>query len=288
MVNGDIQMDIKVTHAGSEQFLVVSGFPFVVKGGAVHKITDINVLCENKINSSPKDFALESVLRPGSGEWYKISVINDGIHKIDYDFLSSIGVNVESLNPNHIHIYGNGDGMLPESNALPRTDDLAQNAIQYVGNSDNSFDEGDYLLFYAWGPNRWVNNGTTNFQQKKNVYSDYSYYFININENVPPKNIETKNPITGTPDEMITSYDYRSCYENDLVSLVGGGQRWYGELFDIDLEQTFNFAVPNITDEPAHFNASIASNASSSAGTLQRYSVNGLVLEESSFAYNHQ
>ena len=26
MVNDDIQMDIKVTHAGSEQFLVVSGF----------------------------------------------------------------------------------------------------------------------------------------------------------------------------------------------------------------------------------------------------------------------
>ena len=48
---------------------------------------------------------------------------------------------------------------------------------------------------------------------------------------------------------MITSYDYRSCYENDLVSLVGGGQRWYGELFDIDLEQTFNFSVPNITDD---------------------------------------
>ena len=51
-------------------------------------------------------------------------------------------MNVESLNPNHIHIYGNGDGMLPESNSVPRTDDLAQNAIQYVGNSDNSFDEG--------------------------------------------------------------------------------------------------------------------------------------------------
>jgi len=282
MAKNDIQMDIKVTHAGSEQFLVVSGFPFVDKGGIVHKITSINVLCENKINLSPKDFALESVLRPGSGEWYKISVINDGIHKIDYDFLNSIGVNVESLNPNHIHIYGNGDGMLPESNALPRTDDLAQNAIQYVGNSDNSFDEGDYLLFYAWGPNKWVNNGSTDFEQKKNVYSDYSYYFININENIPTKNIETKNSITGAPDEIITSYDYRSCYENDLVSLVGGGQRWYGELFDIDLEQTFNFSVPNITDEPAHFNASIASNASSSAGTLQRYSVNGLVLEESS------
>ena len=104
------QMDIKVTHAGSEQFLVVSGFPFVVKGGVVHKITNINVLCENKSIHHPKDFALESVLRPGSGEWYKISVINDGIHKIDYDFLSSIGVNVESLNPNHIHI-ANGDGM---------------------------------------------------------------------------------------------------------------------------------------------------------------------------------
>ena len=281
-VTNDLQMDIKVTHAGRDQFLVVSGFPFIVKNGIIQKITAVNISCENILNSTPKDFALESVLRPGTGEWYKISVINDGIHKVDHDFLNSIGINVEGLNPNHVHIYGNGDGMLPELNSLPRTDDLAQNAVMYFGNADNSFDSGDYILFYAWGPNRWFNNGNAEFEQKKNVYSDYSYYFININENVPAKIIQDKPPVNGTPDETIDSYDFRSCYENDLVSLVGGGQRWYGELFDIDLEQTFNFSVPNIKDTPAFFKTSIASNASNSSGTFQRYSVNGLILEESS------
>jgi len=281
-VNNDLQMDVKVTHAGRDQFLVVSGFPFIVKDGIIQKITSLDISCENILVSTPKDFALESVLRPGTGEWYKISVINDGIHKVDHDFLNSIGINLEGLNPNHVHIYGNGDGMLPELNSLPRTDDLAQNAVMYFGNADNSFDSGDYILFYAWGPNRWINNGNAEFEQKKNVYSDYSYYFININENVPARIIQDKPPVNGIPDETINSYDFRSCYENDLVSLVGGGQRWYGELFDIDLEQTFNFSVPNIKDTPAFFKTSIASNASNSSGTFQRYSVNGLILDESS------
>jgi hypothetical protein len=281
-VNNDLQMDVKVTHAGRDQFLVVSGFPFIVKDGIIQKITSLDISCENILVSTPKDFALESVLRPGTGEWYKISVINDGIHKVDHDFLNSIGINLEGLNPNHVHIYGNGDGMLPELNSLPRTDDLAQNAVMYFGNADNSFDSGDYILFYAWGPNRWINNGNAEFEQKKNVYSDYSYYFININENVPARIIQDKPPVNGIPDETINSYDFRSCYENDLVSLVGGGQRWYGELFDIDLEQTFNFSVPNIKDTPAFFKTSIASNASNSTGTFQRYSVNGLILDESS------
>ena len=42
-------------------------------------------MCENK-SIHPKDFALESVLRPVTESGIKF-VINDGIHKIDYDFL---------------------------------------------------------------------------------------------------------------------------------------------------------------------------------------------------------
>ena len=281
-VTNQFQMELKVTNAGKNQFLVVSGFPFIKKDGLIQKITSIQVTCKNKEIISTKDFALESVLKPGSGEWYKISVSNDGIHKIDYTLLSEMGIDMSNLNPQHIHVYGNGDGKLPELNSLPRTDDLAQNAVRYYGLTDNVFNQGDYILFYGWGPNRWHPNGTSEFNQEKNIYSDFSYYFVNINSSIPPKQI-TLFGISGQQhDALINSYDFRACYENDLVSLVGGGQRWYGELFDIDLEQTFNFSVPNISNTPAFFKTSIASNAGSSAGTLQRYSVNGVSLEEAS------
>ena len=280
-VTEDLQFDIKVTRGGQNQFLVVSGFPFILKNGVVQKIASLQVSCITNPSVIQKDFVLESVLRPGSGDWYKISVVNDGVHKIDSDFLNSMGLDVSVINPNHIHIYGNGDGMLPELNSLPRTDDLAQNSVFYFGAEDNSFDSGDYILFYAWGPDRWINNGTAEFDKKKHVYSDYSYYFININSNVPPKKILSQEPVIGADYETISSYDFRACYENDLVSLVGGGQRWYGELFDVNLEQTFNFSIPNVSSSPVVFKTAIATNASSASGTAQRYSVNGAILEES-------
>ena len=281
IVNETYQFDVKVTHSGPIQYLVVSGFPFVKRNGTIYRISALTVQCKKEFNSQTKDFASESVLRQGSGDWYKISVAHDGIHKIDHDFLVDAGIDVSDLNPNHIHIYGNGDGMLPELNSLPRTDDLAQNSVMYFGDADNSFDNGDYILFYAWGPDRWINNGNAEFEQKKHVYSDYSYYFININPNISSKKIQDKAPVTGVITETISRYDYRDCYENDLVSLVGGGQRWYGELFDIDLEQTFNFSIPNISNSPVFFKTAIATNANSGVGTFQRYSVNGVVLEES-------
>jgi hypothetical protein len=170
---------------------------------------------------------------------------------------------------------------MPELNSVPRTDDLAKNAIYISGESDGSFDDDDFILFYGWGPHRWDPSGTVEFDQKRNVYSDYSYYFININNNETPLRIQSLSEIPDAATVSIDSYDFRDSYENDLVSLVGGGQRWYGELFDIELEKTINFSIPNIDTNAVKFKTAIATNASSGAGTSQKYSVNGLTLLES-------
>ena len=273
-------LEVKFTYSVHKPFLVVSGIPFIKESGQLKRITSIKITALKDVLVTNKDFVTESVLQPGSGQWYKISLQNDGIYKIDYDLLASMGIDMSSLNPRDVHVFGNGDGKLPELNSIPRTDDLAQNSVQYFGASDNVFNQNDYLLFYGWGPNRWRANGTAEFEQIKNIYTDYSYYFININSERIPSEIQVSPAVQGSPDEIISSYDYRACYENDLVSLIGGGQRWYGELFDIDLEQTFNFSIPNIANSPINFKTSIATNATSGGGTSQRYSVNGLTLTE--------
>lgn len=284
-VTSQLQIEKKVTNAGKESYAVIYLFPYIKIGETTHRITKLDVKIE--AGGQPvlyqKDFVTNSVLQPGSGSWYKISVKKDGVYKIDKTFLESCGITIEGLNPQHINIYGNGDGKLPELNSLPRTDDLAKNAIHVQGESDGVFDDGDYILFYGWGPNRWIANGTAEFDQDKNIYSDVSCYYININPTGTPLRISSIPESPGVATATVSSYTYFDIYENDIVNLVNGGQRWYGEEFDTELERVFNFTVPNIvTSGTATFKTAIATNAKSSAGTEQEYSVNNVVLSSSS------
>ncbi|MFT5777488.1 MAG: hypothetical protein ACI837_000422 [Crocinitomicaceae bacterium] len=272
---------LTVSKARSERHAVLNMFPFVKIGSQIHRITSVEITFKKNtaLPGIKKSFATSSVLNSGSGIWIKISVIEDGVHKIDKTFLRThlepLGVDVDNLNPAHIHIYGNGDGRLPELNSTPRTDDLAENAIEIIGEADGVFDETDYILFYGWGPDRMYANGTAELYVDRNPYSKVSCYFININAEVPPLRIlstpSSLNPIT----HNLTSYSYFSKYESDLVSLVKGGQRWYGELFDSQMSYSFPFNVQDIdASSPASFKVSLASNASGS-GNTHSYVVNG-------------
>lgn len=272
--------EITYTKAGQDSKAVIDGLPYIKEGGSIKRLTRIyyrvvpKTSSLNQTKGGAKIFATQSVLRPGSGDWYKISVDKDGIYKIDYAFLQSLGIDVENLNPAWINIYGNGDGRLPELNSAPRTDDLALNAIDIIGDGDGTFDPDDFILFYGWGPDRWTENAGI-YSRDKHIYSNVSVYFININSTGTPSRISIQSP-TGSPNTYVNSHDYYDAYEQDILSLVGGGQRWYGELFDSELTRTFGFTVPNILSaNPARFEVSLASSANVAAGTAQTYSISG-------------
>ena len=272
------RLDFGIKKEKGQSFITMVIYPFYYKNNKLHKVNNLEFeIVPNSQTLKPKDFVSQSVLREGSGDWYKLRIDRDGIYKMDYSFFQSMGIE-SSISSSSIHIYGNGDGMLPELNNIPRKDDLVNNAIQIFDGGDGSFDQGDYLLFYGIGPHKWYNNGTVEFDRKQNVYSDYAYYFVNINNNTVPLRIQSSVDTTGAIDYIIESYDYRDIYEKDLENLVSGGQRWYGEQFDVNLIQTFNFVIPNIDTSSVRFKTSIATNASSSLGTGQKYSVNGAVL----------
>lgn len=277
----ELRYDLNLSNSNAQRHIVLNLFPFVRQNNRINRITGINIIRAKQKPLQPaqvKSFAPNSVLQSGSGSWYKISVPQDAIYKIDKTFLESCGIDVATLNPQDINIYGNGDGRLPELNSDPRTDDLAVNAIQIVGESDGVFDEDDYILFYGWGPHRWY-PGTSDFDQDRNPYSDISCYFININASDPPVRVNTVSNATNSITHNVTTYSYYDVHEQDLVSLVSGGQRWYGELFDANLQRTISFNVPDIDNSvPLSINSSMASNANNTAGTSQTYSVNGSVL----------
>jgi len=188
-----------------------------------------------------------------TGDWFKVKIDQSGIFKITYQELQEMGFNV-SGNPRNIAVYGNGGGILPEKNDDFWYDDLVENPIVVVGESDGKFDPSDYILFYGEGPVLWKYNKLSNaFFHQNNYYDDYSYYFITLKTS-PGKRI-TEAPEPGGPVDFevddFLDYDY---HEQDLVNIAGTGRTWYGELFDFNSTYDFTFNFPNIiSGKEAHF-----------------------------------
>ncbi|SFT76376.1 Peptidase family C25 [Lishizhenia tianjinensis] len=245
--------------------------PYIKVNSNIRKITSVTAT-ENPNYFAPaknRDFKAHSALQPGSGDWYKIKVTQDGVHVITYDFLQSIGVNVNNLNPDHINIFGNGFGELPYENYLYRPDDIIKNAIEVIGGNDGSFDPGDKILFYGKGPNRWQRLGSIGFERIQNHYSDYSAYFININASETPLRISNAQTTTAAATHTVTSFNDFARHEKEEVNLIHSGRRWYGEKFDVELSQNFSFNLPNVDpNAPAALRYAIAYNSGDNTSTF--------------------
>lgn len=227
--------------------------PYLKVNGAVRRITNVQFTIVKRPPSNKKstNFAENSVLANGSGDWYKIKVSTDGVHRLDYNFLKSIGIDVDNLNPNHLNVYGNGFGKLPELNSVWRPDDLIKNSIMVFDGGDNSFDPGDYVLFYAQGPHKWFQGGSYGYSRELNVYANHSAYFINVNSSETPLRITNASLISDPASHVVSDFDAFAIHEREFVNLLKGGQRWYGEEFDAQLSQSFSFNFPNLnTAEP--------------------------------------
>jgi len=278
----DFRYELKVSKSREKRHVVLNLFPFLLKNGQIVKVDKFNLIEGVEINDSPnllKAFATNSALKEGSGFWYKISINQDGIYKLDKTFLEECNIDVENLNPQHIHIFGNGEGRIPELNSIPRTDDLAENSIMIVDGGDGSFDDNDYVLFYGEGPHKWKSVDTSSYNQDRNPYSDVSCYFVNINGSTPPKIISSTPNGVGVVTNNVSTYSYYAVHESDANSLIKAGQRWYGELYDDGTQMQYNyqFNVSNIDNSvPATFDVSIASNATFSAGSSHTYTANGI------------
>ena len=176
-----------------------------------------------------------------NGDWYRFYVEKSGAYKISKSFLQQIGFNVNSVNPRSIKIYGNGGRMIPLSNAVDYPADLEENAIQIIGEQDGSFDDADYILFYAEGMDNWSEENFTHL----NLYDTKSYYYITAQGGLG-KRMEVMPDIISS-STTITTYDSFDFYERDLTNIVRLGRRWFGDAFNFNNEQTFDFSMPNFS-----------------------------------------
>ncbi|GIZ08542.1 type IX secretion system sortase PorU [Flavobacterium sp. UMI-01] len=176
-----------------------------------------------------------------TGDWYRFYIEKSGVYKITKNFLEQLGVNVNNLDPRKIKIYGNGGRMLPLSNAAFYPNDLAENAIQVIGENDGKFDSNDYILFYGEGTDIWNNESQTSV----NIFENKSYYYLNV-QNEDGKRIPEQVQPTGSSTITFTDFDDVQFHELDLFNIANLGRQWFGESFEIKNTQEFGFSIPNI------------------------------------------
>ena len=182
-----------------------------------------------------------------SGTWARLETGETGIYRITYQEIQEMGFDPSSVDPRNIRIYGNGGGMLPESNNIFRYDDLVENAIEVVGEEDGVFDPEDYILFFGQSPHVWSWIPLGYFDYRVHYYDDHTSYFLTVAD-TPGKRIEPSDPPSGNPTHTAVRFDDYDVYEEEDFNILKSGKIWYSDhFFDVkEYEYLFNF--PNLVE----------------------------------------
>ncbi|MDA7727867.1 type IX secretion system sortase PorU [Flavobacteriaceae bacterium] len=252
--------------------------PIFYENGILKKIIRFSV--SYRINAlSSRASSTTSVVSSNlkSGNWYRFAIDTTGVHKLNKNFLNSLGVNTSALNPKNIKIYGHGGKSLPLLNSDTVSNDLIENTIQVVGEEDGVFNDDDYILMYAIGPKKYNSDNNSHI----NPYSDKSYYYVNISLGNGAR-MSTATQPSGSADVIYNSFHNYKFVESDTYNIAKMGRRWFGHRFYVENVRAFSFDFPNlITSSPVALRVFTA--AASESETSMQLSMNGASVDNLTF-----
>lgn len=235
--------------------------PVIRQGGRFLRAIEFELKVTLRPEATPElrsnPYTENSALR--DGQIFKFAVTQNGVHRLSYDFLKNqLKIDIDRVDPRNIKILGQGGGMLPMGVNEARVDDLLENHVLVVGEDDGKFDSGDYILFYAEGPDRWDYQASSQrFDLSKNIYDTRNYYFVKIAAERGLR-ISSQNSL-GNTAYTSNSFDDFARLEEDKINLLeswesnansvsGSGRMWFGTHFRVARENTFTkaFTFPNL------------------------------------------
>ncbi|MBN1767373.1 MAG: type IX secretion system sortase PorU [Prolixibacteraceae bacterium] len=193
------------------------------------------------INISAANLSQNSVL--ATGKWIKVATTKEGIHKVTYQNLNSWGIS----NPSNVAVFTNGGYLLPEHNNIPYPDDLTK--IQVVHGKDHN--NNDCIFFYSTGIVKWTyNENTSLFEHTRNLYSDYTYFFI-TSDNQKSDAPLVKEIYSQLADTTLLTYNGYKLYEKELSNIYKSGRIWFGDDVLSPYGLNINFSFDDIADNIA-------------------------------------
>lgn len=189
-----------------------------------------------------QEYASSSVL--SSGLWFRISVTEDNIYRVDYSTLKDLGLE----NPSKPRIFGNNTGQLSYYNDGSHPDDLREIAIFTDSGSDGIFNEGDYILFFGQGTARWIYDySTREFSHKKHNYSDTAFYFLTSGQATGRSVTRSETPVN-EPNLITETSDDLFIHEIGSENILHSGREWYqiaGSGRNIEINPGFRDVLTN-------------------------------------------
>ncbi len=272
-----LSYNIASSQAREKIYTTLEVSPIVRQNGRYQKLLSFTVIYRygnGFQNRSPISIS-SSVL--ASGDWFRFQIDKTGVYKVDRRFLESLGMDAGAINPERLKIYGNGGKPLRLANDENLIFDLPEVAIKVVGGEDGSFDNGDYLLFYGEGLEGYDFQNDTNL----NPYSEEVYYYVTTSGG-PGIRIQNMFEPSGNPNTILTEFQEEKFYEEDEYSPAKVGRQWFGNRFDIENDQQYEFTFENIVGgKPA--NVVVRAAAASEVATSMAVSVNSTALDPLTF-----
>jgi hypothetical protein len=157
-----------------------------------------------------RSFRPETFIQDSSGNWIdyskeyvKLQIAEDGIYRIDYDQLVSYGINPQTLNPKTLKMFFKGE-------VLP---------IFVFGEEDLSFDQGDYIEFWAEknygdGDYKHVVESGQDYINYLDRYSDTSIVWLSWDGNIGTR-IKIQDTTTPGLTDTLSSHTAFIHFEND-------------------------------------------------------------------------
>lgn len=236
-----------ISKSRNQQFVTLEFSPIIKQNNSYKRVKSFQIRTNSQAVNNQRIQSVTTVPSISNsvlaqGDWYRFYVERSGIYKISKSFIQSLGMNLSGVNPRKIKIYGNGGRMIPLINNQEYPFDLAENTVMVIGEEDNSFDDNDYILFYAEGVDTYNNDSDTHI----NLYSDKSYYYITTAGSQDGKRISLLTEPSGSSSLTTTEFDDYIYHEKDLTNFARVGRKWFGEQFNIQNEYTFDFNIPNL------------------------------------------
>ncbi len=216
-----------------------------------------------------------------TGNWYKLSAYETGIHIITYNDLTALGIPVSTIDPRNISLYGNGPGELPLLNSDPRPEDLQEMAIEIKGEGDGIFNPGDTIYFYNHSQTTWKVIGSLysswRFKHYTNHYTDSTFFFLTV-KTTAGKRISDQQSLPGYTDST-SSYTAHAVHESEQINFLHSGQEWFGEHFNLvsDPVRSFPVMLKNFTiGDSTIFDISFAGRDTNSTSCAITFTFDGL------------
>ncbi len=259
--NRDFNFEYTISRSNNQNILQIKINPVRRGNAGIEKLDAFRINISPSISYAKRSVAItNSVL--ASGKWYKIAVSNNGIYKISYDKLLELGFS----DPSKVSLYGSGGKQLSFYYSTNVKSDLDEIPINFYKGTDNIFNSGDFIYFYATGPQHWEYDITDNiFKKIKHHYSNRSYYFIT--DKFGSAKTITQKTSPGSANKNSDKHLWYISHEVQDTNLLMSGRSWYGEKFDIQTSRTFDFSFPNSIageNSVANITAMTQSKASSS------------------------